>query len=99
MHMNIEIHAPHGQVKEWVIEYTRDQLLKLHKQDKEISRAQVYFREPAEENNGGKICEIQLTIPGGDLFIHRQAENFEKAVRNVLEEITEMVIQQLKMQN
>ncbi|HEY0678836.1 MAG TPA: HPF/RaiA family ribosome-associated protein [Chitinophagaceae bacterium] len=90
--MNIEFHAPHGQVKEWVINYAKDHLMKLHRHDQDISRAQVYFREKADQRDGGKICEIELTIPGGSLFVHRQAVNYEQALRKVLEELANKVL-------
>lgn len=43
--MNISFHFPKGEVSEWLIEYLRQQLLKLHHRDKEITRASAYLKE------------------------------------------------------
>lgn len=96
--MNIEFHAPHGEVKEWVINYLKEQLMELHRKDKQVSRAQVYFRDQP----GGpepKVCEIDLSIYGDSLFVHRNAGSYEQAAREVLAELNRKVDEQIRRQS
>lgn len=97
--MNIEIFNPKDEVKEWLINYTSDKLMELHRQDAAISRALVYFKEEPDSPGEDKICEIELTIYGDSLFIHSKACSFEKAVRDAIQELSLRVDQQLKKHN
>jgi hypothetical protein len=89
--LNIEIHTPGAKVKEWVTSYVRDKMLELHRKNKNISKARVYFWQQAKTQNGDKACEIDLTIHGDSLFVYRKAYSYEKAVREVLDELTQKV--------
>lgn len=97
--MDMEFHTAVGDVKEWVIDHVKQKLIELHHREKEISRAQVYFREESGEKTGNKICEIDLTIFGSSLFVHRKANSYEQAMHEVLTELTERVEEQVRRQN
>ena len=97
--MNIEIHEPKGKVKGFVTDYLRDRLISLHHKDREISRAQVYFRELTDDLPDNKVCEIDLTIYGDSIFVHRKASSFEHPIRETLEELERKVDEQLSRQN
>ena len=97
--MNIEFFAPQGQVKEWLITYVRNELMKLHSRDKRISRAEVYFRYKPHESFLDKICEISLTIYGNAISIQRKADSYEEAAREAVEELGRKVGARLKAQN
>ena len=97
--MNIEFHEPQGKVKVFVTDYLRDRLIALHRKDKEISRAQVYFRVQPDTSPDDKVCEIDLTIYGDSLFVHRSASSFEHAMRETLEELEKKIDEQLSRQN
>jgi HKD family nuclease len=49
------------------------------------------FWQQAKTQNGDKACEIDLTIRGDSLFVYRKAYSYEKAVREVLDELTQKV--------
>jgi hypothetical protein len=89
--MNIEFHTPHGQVKEWILNSTRDKLLEFHLRDKEISKATVYFKEQAGPDKGEYVCEILLSIFGDSIYVHRSADSFEQAARLVFTELSEKI--------
>lgn len=93
--MNIEFHNPKNDVREWVIGYAKDKLVELHKRDKEISRAQVYFKRKNTAQPDDKVCEIDLTIYGDSLFIHCSANSYEQAVRHAIQELTQKVDEQI----
>ena len=82
--MNIEFQAPIGQIKEWIVSYTREQLIGLYHRDKSISRAQVTFRPWLDTQHAYKVCEIDLTINGHSLFIHRQGSSYGMAMRKAI---------------
>ena len=96
--LNIEIHTPGGKVKEWLTSYVRDTMLELHRKDKNISKAQVYFWQQAKTKNGDKACEIVLTFQGGSLFVYRKAYSYDKAVREVLDEVVQKVESKIRAQ-
>jgi putative sigma-54 modulation protein len=96
--MIIEFQTPQGEVKKWVLDFVRDKLVELHKRDREIVRAQVYFREMNGKKNE-KVCEIDLTIFGDSIFVHRKADSFEKASRMAIDDLTEKIDEQIKKRN
>lgn len=93
--MNIEFYTPEGQVREWVINYIKEQLIELHKRNKKISRAEVYFRD----QNSIKTCEVELSIYGDSISVQRSADKYEKAAREVLKELTAKIDEQAKIKN
>lgn len=61
--------------------FTQEKLNKLKNRYDFIVNADVYFKtENSTSNNHGRICEIQLNVPGPELFVSANEENFEKAV-------------------
>ena len=93
--MNIEFYTPESQVKEWVINYIKEQLMELHNRNKKISRAEVYFRD----QNVVKICEVELSIYGNSISVQRSADKYENAAREVVKELTAKMEEQAKMRN
>jgi hypothetical protein len=85
--MFIEFYTPDKQVKEWIITYVRDAVLKLHKQHKEISRAEVCFKERKEQIALEKICEINLSIYKDSVTITGTGKSFDSASRKAVEEL------------
>jgi putative sigma-54 modulation protein len=88
--MHIEFHTPAGEIKEWLIEHLKEQLVQFHHYEPAISRAQVYFRHSEVD---GKICEIDIPIFGSSIFIHRVSSSYEQSMREVLQELKIMVIE------
>lgn len=95
--MKIRFHNP--EVQEWVVSYTCDKLLDLHHRNKEITAAQVYFKQQADPNNDNKVCEIDLTIYGDSLFVHCKAGSYELAARDALQKLAQKVEEQISKHN
>jgi ribosome-associated translation inhibitor RaiA len=96
--MNIEIDIPHNEVKEWLISQVRDKLIELHHMEKSLHRASVHFKlndKPGSE----KVCEIEVPMFGSSLFIHRAASSFEQASREVLQELSNNIIERHAARN
>ena len=93
--MNIEFYTPEGQVREWIINYVKEQLMKLYKRNKKIARAEVYFRDQGNQ----KVCEVDLSMYGESMLVHNMADSFDKAAREVLQELTRKIEEQLKTKN
>lgn len=83
--MYIEIYTPHGGVQEKTIRYVREQLMELHKSNKEITRAEVHFRSHTVDS----VCEVELMINDSFIFAHRNAASYEQAAKHVLKELTQ----------
>lgn len=96
--MNIEFQIVQGGVQKGFLNAVRDKLLTLHRKDKEIAKAQVIFREKPEEEDS-KICEVELLIYGGSLYVHRRADSYERAFGEVLEVLADTIEDQLRKQN
>jgi ribosome-associated translation inhibitor RaiA len=95
--MNIEFHTPYGKVSEKMITEIRKEIMEFARLNKKISRAEVVLREEptiiAAEN---KICEIKLTVFGGDIVAYSRTENFKESIREAMKELRKMVKQQMK---
>ncbi len=83
--MYIEIYTPHGEVQEKTIRHVREQLMELHKKNKEITRAEIHFRSLTIDS----VCEVELMINDNLIFVHRKAASYEQAAKQVLKELTE----------
>lgn len=97
--MTLEFHMPQGTIHEWVVSFVRDNLVSLHDKDHDISRAEVFFREKPFGAIHNKLCEIELSIFGGSMFIQRRASSFEQAARDAIEALTEKIEEKIKLQD
>jgi hypothetical protein len=82
--MRIELQAPKGQVKEWILNLLKRKLIDLHIMHPEIASAQVRMRDA---NKTQKSVSIDLTIKGASVFFNQSASSFEKACMFVLVEV------------
>jgi cell division protein FtsB len=96
--MNIEFHMPHGRVAEKVVKTVRDNLIKLYHSYKNISRAEVYFKEQGRTDRN-KFCEIDLTIFGSSLSVQRSAPSFQQATAKTLKAVADKVNEQIEKLN
>ena len=94
--MTLEFHMQQGSIQERIVSYVRDQILKMYNKDRRISRAEIYFRERPLGNLQYKLCEIDLSILGGSMFIQRRADTFEQAAKEVVEALTRKIDDRIK---
>jgi len=93
-------HIAFVELGEKKIDYSEHKnLMELHQKDKNISKAQVYFWQQPKTQNDDKACEIDLTIHGDSLFVYRKAYSYEKAAREVLDELTQKIETKIRTQH
>lgn len=79
--MDIHFNYVHVSASETLENFTREKLNKLKNHYDFIVSADVYFKtENTSSPEKGKICDIQINLPGPEIFISANEANFEKAV-------------------
>jgi ribosome-associated translation inhibitor RaiA len=96
--MTIEFFTPHGEVAEHIILFIKEKLMEFYHRDKEIYGAEVVLKKNAISPVNDHTCEITLSIYGEILMVHRTAENYLQAAREVLEELSLKVDEFLQRQ-
>src|SRR6188474_1757539 len=77
--MTIEIHSPNLRVSEKTIGAIEKKILELSHFGEKVSRAEVFLSEDMALSKDNKQCKIRLSIFGDDLFVHKNANNFQAA--------------------
>jgi hypothetical protein len=93
--MNIEFDYPFGEIKSWVIDHIRNELIEWHHLENSITRAHVIFREDGE-NHQMKVCEIKIPGFGSELFIHASGESYDEASREMLHKLRDRITERIK---
>ena len=96
--MTLEFFTPQGEVPEHIILFIKEKLMQFYHRDNEIYGAEVILKKKDLSPGNDHICEITLSIYGEVLMIHRSADNYLQAVRNVLDELSVKVDEFLQRQ-
>ncbi len=98
--MNIEIETPLNRVTEELIRYITSKVVPFCHTVKEVSRAEIILKDDetmlVREN---KICNIKISISGGNLTVLTRTESFEKSVEEAINELYRLGKEQLKEKN
>jgi len=86
--MTIEFFTPQGEVPEHMILFIKERLMGFYHRDNEIYGAEVVLRSHQVNPGNDHICEITLSIYGEVLMVHRTADNYLQAAKEVLEELS-----------
>jgi ribosome-associated translation inhibitor RaiA len=86
--MTIEFFTPQGKVPEHIIIYLKEKLMEFYHRDNEIHGAEVILRKQPEIPGTDHVCEVTVSIYGEVLMVHRAADNYTEAVREVVEELS-----------
>ncbi|HVM86975.1 MAG TPA: hypothetical protein VMT76_02225 [Puia sp.] len=97
--MNIEINTPPEGVKKWLTDYVKNKLVEIHHSYKNISGIHVSFKKHPFAGNINKICEIEFVAYGDSLFIYKEADNYENALRYAMNELSGRINEWLKARN
>lgn len=68
-------------------EFTHEKLNKLETRYEDIIKAQVYFKKQEGQDPKGFICNIQLSIPGPQIFAESNEESFEGAIAETVRDL------------
>ncbi len=52
-----------------------------------VIRAQVQFKQEKDPTGKGKICEMELSVPGPRIFAKSNEDDFEKAAASTIKEL------------
>jgi ribosome-associated translation inhibitor RaiA len=96
--MTIEFFTPQGEVPEHIILFIKERLMEFYHRDNEIYGAEVVLKKNSLGTLNDHTCEITLSIYGEVLMVHRTADNYLQAVRDVLEELSLKVDEFLQRQ-
>jgi ribosome-associated translation inhibitor RaiA len=96
--MTIEFFTPHDEVPEHTIFFIKDQLMEFYHRDDEIAGAEVVLKKQFLSPGNDHVCEITLSIYGELLMVHRSADDYLPAAREVVQELSLKVDEFLERQ-
>jgi len=96
--MTIEFFTPQGEVPEHIIQFIKEKLMEFYHRDNEIYGAEVVLKNKPIGSGSDHVCEITISIFGEVLMVHRSADNYIQAARDVLEELSRKVDEFLQRQ-
>lgn len=68
-------------------QYVENKLEKLANKYDWIIQAQVYFKLEYSPSKKGKVCEIELSVPGPRIFAASDEHNYETAVKETISDL------------
>lgn len=74
-------------VSETLSAFTEEKLGKLFERYEFLISATVYFKQDDNLHDTGKICNIELSLPGPRIFATSSERNFEVAVRETIADL------------
>ena len=78
--MKTIIESPNVNVKESLTDFVKLNVEKLEVISDQIVESRVFLKLDKFDNRENKVCEIQVSLPGNDLFASKHADSFEEAV-------------------
>jgi putative sigma-54 modulation protein len=85
--MTINIQYVQMASSEAMNDYVSERLEKLGKKYEWIIRAEVHFEVQADPKGKGKICKIELSLPGPRIFATANEKNYELSVKNTIADL------------
>ena len=79
-------------VSETLSALTEEKLEKLANKFEFLISAQVFFKHDDKDHKAGKICNIELSLPGPRIFATSNKKNYEMAMNETINDL----IRQLK---
>ena len=74
-------------VSETLSAFTEEKLKKLFNHYEFLISAAVHFKQEEYKHEKGKICNIELSLPGPRIFATSNERNFEVAVRETISDL------------
>ncbi len=68
-------------------EFVHQKLDKLYKKYEWIITSDVFFKKENDPKGEGKICDLQLSLPGPKIFATSNEKNFELAFKESLNDV------------
>lgn len=74
-------------VSETLSAFTEEKLKSLFSKYEFLINATVYFKQEEQQHETGKICNIELSLPGPRIFATSNERNFEVSVRETISDL------------
>lgn len=78
-------------VSETLSAFTEEKLKKLFDRYEFLISATVYFKLDENKHETGKICNIELSLPGPRIYASSSEQNFEVAVRETINDLERQI--------
>ncbi|MDO5976532.1 ribosome hibernation-promoting factor, HPF/YfiA family [Flavivirga jejuensis] len=85
--MTVNIQYVGVDVSETLSSFTEEKLKKLFNRYEFLISATVYFKQDDNQHEIGKICNIELSLPGPRIFATSNERNFEVSVRETISDL------------
>ena len=85
--MTVSIQYVGVDVSETLSAFTEEKLEKLFGKYEFLINATVYFKQEGSDHEAGKICNIELSLPGPRIFATSNEHNFEVSVRETISDL------------
>ncbi|EMQ94806.1 MULTISPECIES: ribosome hibernation-promoting factor, HPF/YfiA family [Xanthomarina] len=85
--MNIIIQYVNMDSSESLSQYTTEKLEKLAKKYDWLISCDVFFKQDNNQKEQGKICNMELSLPGPRIFATSTEKNFEMAVKETIHDL------------
>ena len=83
--MNTTINAVKFKADEKLEKFILDKVAKLDRLIDNVTKCEVTLKVDKPESDNNKIAEIELNLPGPNIFISKQAATFEQAVADCID--------------
>lgn len=67
---------------------TQEKLEKLAAKFEFLISAQVYFKHDEKDHDAGKVCNMELSLPGPRIFATSNERNYEMAMVETINDLT-----------
>jgi len=74
-------------ISETLSAFTEEKLEKLFNKYEFLISVMVYFKQDENSHDAGKICNMELSLPGPRIFATSNEHNFEVAVRETISDL------------
>lgn len=85
--MTVNIQYVGVDVSETLSAFTEEKLSKLFNRYEFLISASVHFKQDENQHTVGKICNIELSLPGPRIFATSNERNFEVSVRETISDL------------
>ena len=85
--MTVNIQYVNVDVSDTLSVFTKEKLEKLFNRYEFLIHAVVYFKQDENHHDTGKICNIELSLPGPRIFATSNERNFEVSVRETISDL------------
>jgi ribosome-associated inhibitor A len=97
--MTVNFQYVNTDVSETLSAITEEKLKKLADKFEFVISAQVYFKHDDKDHKAGKICNIELSLPGPRIFAKSNKHNYELAVSETINDLTRQLKKRKEIYN